>query len=240
MAAHSFWRGVIVIGGLLGVAFLASPPPIPTAAAPPASPRAKPTYAPGDVNLERSRAYIFVGKTGLGHEHAVAGVVKAGAIAIGAKEHAGEVVFDMTKFAADPDYARRYIGLEGASDASTQRKVTDNMLGPDVLDAAQFPTATWTISAAQATGKLSPRGKPLYQFDGQFTLHGTTRPLRLWAEAERHDGWIHIVGKFSMQQTDYGIKPFSKAFGAIGVANQLTIYGDLWVAADGPDAAGAR
>jgi hypothetical protein len=27
-----------------------------------------------------------------------------------------------------------------------------------------------------------------------------------------------------------GIQPFRKALGAVGVADQLTIYGDLWIA----------
>ena len=38
------------------------------------------------------------------------------------------------------------------------------------------------------------------------------------------------MGNFSLLQTDYGIKPFTTALGAIGVADRLTIYGDLWVA----------
>jgi len=41
---------------------------------------------------------------------------------------------------------------------------------------------------------------------------------------------LHIRGNFTILQTDYGITPYSKAFGAIGVANPLRIYGDLYVA----------
>jgi polyisoprenoid-binding protein YceI len=239
MTVHRAWFGlVVIVAG--GVAYLACPRNELLVAAPPAAQMAKELYAPGEVNTERSRVYIHVGKTGLGHEHAVAGVLKAGHLTLDVAERAGEVVFDMTKFVADPDYARKYIGLQGVSDASTRGKVTANMLGPDVLDVARHSTAIWTISSARATGKQSRRGQPLYEFHGEFTLHGTTRPLRLLAEAEQRDGWFHIVGNFSLLQTDYGIRPFSKAFGAIGVADQLTIYGDLWVASDTTATANAR
>jgi len=32
-----------------------------------------------------------------------------------------------------------------------------------------------------------------------------------------------------MLQSQFGITPFSKAFGAVGVTDQLTIWGDLWI-----------
>ena len=42
-----------------------------------------------------------------------------------------------------------------------------------------------------------------------------------------------VRGAFRVKQTDFGITPFSKAFGTIGVADTLVIYGELYVAADG-------
>lgn len=40
---------------------------------------------------------------------------------------------------------------------------------------------------------------------------------------------LHVRGRFAVLQTQYGIKPFSKGLGAIGVADELQIWGDLWV-----------
>jgi len=210
-----------------------------TPEASPAVRPAKKTYSPGDVNLERSRVYIHVDKTGLGHQHAIAGMLRSGHIDLTAEQHAGEIVFDLAGFVADPDYARKYIGLEETSDPSTKKKVTDNMLGPDVLNVAKFPFASCTIVAARATGKQSKRQLPIYEFSGQFTLHGTTRPIRILADVEQREGWIRLQGNFTMLQTDYGITPFSKAFGAIGVANRLTVYGDIWIASDNAAVVGA-
>jgi hypothetical protein len=41
---------------------------------------------------------------------------------------------------------------------------------------------------------------------------------------------MRLQGSFSILQSDYGITPFSKALGAVGVADRLTISGDLRVA----------
>src|SRR5271155_5699743 len=52
----------------------------------------------GEVDIERSRVYAFVGKTGFGHEHGVVGRLKSGSIRLGAKENAGQLEFDLTSF----------------------------------------------------------------------------------------------------------------------------------------------
>ena len=185
--------------------------------------------APGQVDVQNSRAYIYVGKTGLGHEHAVVGAVRSGNIDLGAEKTAGQIVFDMRSFTADTAEARRYIGLQGATSASTRQQVTANMLGADVLDVGRFPTATFKIASAVPLKDPSRNGKPQYQLDGQFTLHGVTQPLKLTAEADEVENKVHLRGSFAIFQTSFGIRPFSKAFGTIGVANQLTIHGDIWL-----------
>ena len=38
------------------------------------------TYEPGDLYLPGSRVYVFVGKTGFGHEHGIVGQIKQGHI----------------------------------------------------------------------------------------------------------------------------------------------------------------
>ena len=191
---------------------------------------AKKALSSGQIDPQISRAYIYVGKTGLGHEHAVVGAVRSGSIALGAGKDAGEIVFDMRTFTADTPEARRYIGLNGTTSASTRQQVNANMLGADVLNVARFPTATFKIASATKLSKPNRNGKPQYQLDGKFTLRGVTQPLKVIAEAVDVQDKVHLRGSFAIFQTSFGITPFSKAFGAIGVANQLTIHGDLWLA----------
>lgn len=187
-------------------------------------------YEVGDVFLGGSRAYVFVGKTGLGHEHGVVGLLKEGRINLAAPRDSGMFVFDMASFAADTPEARKYVGLEGVTDASTQQQVNANMQGEYVLDSAKHPTATFVIKQIAKLDKPSQRNLPQYVLTGDFTLHGATRPIQVVADTEEQGGWIHLRGGFKMLQSQWGIKPFTKAFGAVGVADELTIWGDLWIA----------
>ncbi|HVA50817.1 MAG TPA: YceI family protein [Pirellulales bacterium] len=181
----------------------------------------------GEIALKASRVYVFVGKVGLGHEHAVVGRMKSGFINLGAKSKAGEIVFDMPSFAADTAEARKYLSLEGTTAAARQKEVTDNMLGGDVLDVRKHPTASFAIASALPLGKRSQEGHALYRLEGEFTLHGVKRPLKLDAELVEEEGRTRVRGSFAVKQTDFGIKPFSKAFGAVGVTDELKIYGEI-------------
>jgi hypothetical protein len=190
----------------------------------------RPPPTPGAIDTHASRAYVYVGKTGFGHEHAVAGYLKEGIVRLGAVQNAGVIVFDMQRFVADTAEARKYIGLEGTTDASTQQQVTDNMLGRDVLNVAAHPTATFRVQSALPLQGASAAGHPQYRLSGQFTLHGVTRPLVVDAEAIDSERNVRLRGAFSILQTQFGITPYSKAFGAIGVADKLTIYGEIHLA----------
>jgi hypothetical protein len=188
------------------------------------------TYSPGEIHLKSSRVYTFVGKTGFGHEHGVVGLLKRGSVRLGVEQNGGQLVFDMTSFEADTDGARKYVGLEGSTDRSTQEKVNANMLGSSVLDVQRYPTATFAIKSTRLLPEKSKRGLAQYRLDGDFTLHGVTRPVSIIATAESKGAWIHLRGAFSILQSEYGITPFSKVFGAVGITDQLKIWGDVWIA----------
>lgn len=181
----------------------------------------------GEIDTKTSRVYTYVGKTGLGHEHAVIGEIKAGSLNLGARNNAGKIVFDMTTWKADTPEARKYIGLKGTTSASTQRDVNANMLGSSVLDVRKYPTATFEITSAVPVKENAPTGKSFYQLDGKFTLHGVTRNLRLIAEVTEKNHQNHLRTSFAIKQTHFGITPYSKAFGAVGVTDELKIYGDI-------------
>ena len=192
-----------------------------------------PSVGPGEVELKSSRVYTFVGKTGLGHEHAIIGTLKSGELHLSREEDAGKLEFDLRSFIADTPEARKYIGLKGETDRATQQKVNQNMLGSEVLDVARHPTATFEIASIKKQRDLK-EGAVEYLLEGDFTLHGVAKRIKFTVTAEPAKGWHHIRGKFAIRQTDFGIKPFTTALGAVGIANELTIYGDLWVRPDQP------
>jgi polyisoprenoid-binding protein YceI len=208
------------------IAGFAARPTIAQEEAPP-SPAEKSQPRKGDVDVERSRVYAFVGKTGFGHEHGVVGRLKGGSIRLGAKQNAGQLEFDLASFQADTPEARHYVRLHGESDNSTREQVTANLLGKYVLDIEQFPTATFVIDSAVPLKKTRSNGPRYVQLDGQFTLHGATRPLRVVAQASPEGSAMRLHGSFTMLQTDYQIKPFTKALGTVGVTDKLKVYGDI-------------
>lgn len=191
----------------------------------------------GDVDLVGSRVYVFVGKTGLGHDHAVIGMLQSGRVRLGAAEQAGRLVFDVRSFRADTTEARKALGLAGETDPGTQKQVTDNMLGPDVLDAARHPAASFEIRSALQAARPAAAGRTAFDLVGTFTLHGVTRPIVVPVEVEPlGQRLVRLTGGFMIKQTDFGMKPYTKLGGVVGVADQLKIYGDvrLLAAAGGP------
>ncbi len=194
------------------------------------TPHVASVLGPAAVNLEASRVYVFVDKTGLGHQHAVEAKLLSSTLVLGAEQQAGQLVFDMASFDADTANARKKLGLSGTTDEATRTAVNKNMRGSDVLDITKYPTATFDIASAKATGEKSKHGLPMYRLEGNFTLHGKTRPQSVTVEVDQSRGWLHIRGGFLIKQTSFGITPYSKAFGAIGVADELRILGDLFVA----------
>ncbi len=152
-----------------------------------------PGHKVGELDIADSRVYILVGATGLGHEHGVEGHLTSGSVQLGSAQGAGELVFNMPSFVAETPAARKYVGLAGDADG---RQVTANMLGPDVLDVANFPQATFSIQSAirdNATGQ--------YLLDGQFALHGVAQHIQVPAQAEMVNGMIHLRGQFAILQT---------------------------------------
>jgi polyisoprenoid-binding protein YceI len=192
----------------------------------------KPPLKPGQIDIEKSRVYVRVGKKKLGHEHGVEGKIKSGSIDLVAKKNLGEIVFDMTSFLADTDEAREHVDLEGSIDESTREKVTETMLGPAVLDVEQFPTAKLKIKSREVR-KNGDEGEAVV-LSGDFTLHGKTRPLTFEVRVEPGDGQRSIRGEFKILQTDFGITPYKAALGAVGVADELRIWGDIRVAGEEP------
>ena len=194
----------------------------------PATPAAT---APGDLDTDASRVWVFVGKTGLGHDHAIVGRLVSGHVSLDAAEAAGRLVFDMPGFLADTLEARKALGLAGEPDASTRQRTTDTMLGPDVLDVARHPTATFDIDSALRSPRPVKGVKPTVELVGSFTLHGVTRKVVIPVEVESAGRVLRLSGSFRIKQTDFGIKPLTKLGGIVGVANELEIHGDLHIAA---------
>ena len=222
---------VVVFLTLLSIALLTLTPDA-AAQVSPAVPAAQaPLPTPGDVDIDGSRIYVFVGKTGLGHDHGIVGRLASGRVILDAPQNAGQLVFDMQSLLADTPEARKALGLAGETDASTRKQTTANMLGPDVLDVARHPTATFDIESALRPQRPVKGAKPTVDLVGTFTLHGVARKVVIPAEVGAAGRVLRLIGSFRIKQTDFGIKPYKKLGGVVGVTDELVIHGDIRIAA---------
>lgn|GEM_PF-4581348 len=113
----------------------------------------------------------------VGHQHAIEGSLSSGQWFLAAGQ-AGELVFDMQSFDADTARARKYLRLEGQTDAGKRQEVNENMRGERILDVQRYPEARPEHVTLKQTGATSKRDLPEYLMEGEFTLHGVTRPTR--------------------------------------------------------------
>jgi polyisoprenoid-binding protein YceI len=185
------------------------------------------SLTPVYVDLDASRVYIKVGKTGFGHEHGVVGHFRRGFLRLGAASEAGLLDLDMSTFVADTKDARRYVGLAGETDAATAKQVTENMRSAEVLDVQHYPTAQFVVKSALPAPNQQSGERVQYLLEGDFTLHGVTRPLKLTAEAQAANRGWRVLTSFAVLQSSFGMTPYSRAFGAVGVADRLDIWGDV-------------
>jgi YceI-like domain len=101
-----------------------------------------------------------------------------------------------------------------------------NMLRAEVLDGEQFPTLTLRSSAASGAWP-----QPIVRV--AVTLKGVAREQEIPVVVERDTAGLTARGELRLNQTDFGITPFSVAGGAIRVADTLEIRFELAAASSG-------
>ena len=176
--------------------------------------------APRVYTLEpaRSRLTIHVGKAGLfgfaGHEHEVV----AGAFR-------GTATFDPERLAqssVDLTFDAGALRVTGQGEPPADvPQVQTAMVGASCLDAGRFPTIRFVSTSVAAAGAAGPNGGDLV-LHGALTLHGVTRPLALRVHLGVTGQTLEATGTTTLQQTDFGITPISKA-GVVKVKDELTL-----------------
>ncbi len=85
-------------------------------------------------------------------------------------------------------------------DTAEIRKVTASMRD-DVLHVAQYPEIRFTSTHVKPAGSG-------YEVTATLTMHGTTREITVPVAVEFQGDTLVARGRFSVKQTDYGIRPF--------------------------------
>jgi len=179
-----------------------------------AAAQAKPVFR---VDSRESLVVIEVRRSGslarLGHDHVVASHEVGGYIA--PDEGRADLYVALARLAVDEAALRAEVGFDTQPGESDIEGTRANML-EKVLEAEKFPFALIGVSGANTM-----RGD--VTLNVAITLHGSTRTLQVPAEIEADAEKMSVSGRFSFDQTDFGITPYSLLGGAIAVQNRVDL-----------------
>jgi hypothetical protein len=178
-----------------------------------AAARGEPVYR---VDPRQSVVTIVVRRGGslarLGHDHVVAAHNVAGYVA--PQTGRADLYVALDGLAVDEPDLRKEAGFDTQPTESDIAGTRANMLDK-VLETQKFPYALINIGLSR--GQLAVT----------ITLHGTTRTLQVPATLAVSDARVGATGRLAINQTDFGITPFSILGGAVAVQDRLELSFDV-------------
>jgi polyisoprenoid-binding protein YceI len=168
------------------------------------------------VDTGRSKALIDVGKSGTfsfaGHTHEVEAPLTSGVV------HFDPDTVSKSDLRLEFNAAAMKVTGKGDPPADVP-KVTEAMLGQQVLDVKTYPSITFESTAVSGRGSASALD---LQITGNLTIRGTTKPARSATSVKIEGDTLTATGRFAIKQTDFDIKPIS-AGGMVKVKDELAI-----------------
>ena len=149
----------------------------------------------------------------LGHDHVIASHEVTGYVAPG--EGRADLYVALARMAVDDPELRKEAGFDTQPTESDIEGTRSNMLN-HVLEAERFPFALIAVAGADAKARKATLAVAI-------TLHGQTRTLRVPVEIEADEKSVSVSGRLAVNQTDFGITPYSLLGGAIAVKDGLAL-----------------
>lgn len=169
------------------------------------------------VDASRSLVVIEVRRAGslarFGHDHIVASRDVSGYVAPDAGRADLRVPLDA--LVVDDPALRMQAGMHTVPSAEDIAGTRRNMLDR-VLETSRHPDALIAVDDAGS-------GSGTRQMRAAVTLHGTTVPMDVVAHVETGTDELRVTGTLQLDQSSFGIAPFSILGGAIAVQNRVTL-----------------
>ena len=165
---------------------------------------------------------VFVGKTGLfsalAHDHDIGVKSFSGRVVVpesGASGGALEMEVDATSLEV----------LDTKPSEEDKKKIFSSMHN-EVLESAKHPKITFK---SVSVSDVKRTGNDAYSFvvNGDLTLKGVTKRIAIPVAATVSPQLLRAAGKYTLKQSDYGIKPFSAAGGTIRVKDEVVVNFDI-------------
>lgn len=149
----------------------------------------------------------------LGHDHVVASHDVAGYLAPDAGR--ADLVVPLDALVVDEPTLRAEAGFDTQPSAAAIAGTRRNMLDK-VLEADRYPVARVVVS-----GNVADDGPK--QFPITITLHGATATVDALAEVEKAPDAVTVRGTTAVDQSRFGITPFSVLGGALAVQDRVAV-----------------
>src|SRR5262245_48600849 len=198
-------------------------PPVPTQPQGPAAPdlRGATVYEVSSQSSQLAISVFAVGNfSNLGHNHVMTSQNLSGRVWVHPDfaRSGFELSFPVAQLIVDDADARRAAGSDfppeiPQSDKDGTRK---NMLKPEVLDGEHYPEVK--LRSAKVGGTLEAP-----QVTAHITIKETSRDVEVPMKIEVAGANLTASGEFDVLQTEFGMKPFSVALGALEVQDKLHI-----------------
>lgn len=215
--------GVLGLLGLLGGCALLPPPAVEVEGEP--VPRAW-LAEPGEpvaLDGSRSRISLRVYRAGrlarLGHNHVVEATAPNGELRLlAAGGGVARLRIDPRRLRVDEPGARARYGADFVEmpDAEAVAGTRENMLGPEVLDAAAWPEITVLARIDDLAAD-----RPVAAL--HLTLRGIGRRYRVPVTVRAGGQVLEVSGALTLRQSDFGITPFAVLGGALKVRDAVDV-----------------
>lgn len=168
------------------------------------------------VDPARSLVVVEVRRGGslarLGHDHVVASHDVRGYVA--PDDGRADLYIPLDRLVVDEPRLRAEAGFDTQPDAAAVAGTRHNML-EKVLEVARYPFVLISVVRAVEDRDSSLRVS--------IALHGVTRAFRIPAKLEEAADGIDVSGQVALDQSDFGIVPFSILGGAIQVQDNVNL-----------------
>jgi polyisoprenoid-binding protein YceI len=176
------------------------------------------------VDSAASEVHILVYRGGamarLGHNHVVSSKEVSGTLLLNndLARSSLELTLPVTTLTVDDPQARKTEGADFTAEVPQEARegTRRNMQRPELLDGEHYPTIK-----LQSVAFAGSRSNPSLIM--RTTIKGVARDVVVLATVKEEGRRISAEGEFTIQQTDFGIAPFSAALGALQVQDRLRI-----------------
>ena len=140
---------------------------------------------------------------------------------IGIREFRGEVNFSPEAAQATSVWLSMKSNSLGVLDdvSDKDRRDIEKMMNEQVLEPAKYPEIVYESSSVSIAGIDATLFSA--SLNGSLTFRGITRNQAIPARIAVFDEMLRASGQFTMNQSDYGIKPISVAGGTLKVKDEL-------------------